>query len=398
MYANCSPSCAPTTTSTLSPASPTGSNGWYTAPVHVTLSATDSGSGVAETRCVVNPAGPPSAFDDLPTGCAFTGAGRDVARGQHTLYFASEDNSGYKESVRSVAIKIDRRPPTASLTPTGTLGSNGWFVSSVNVHTSGTDPGSGVASCTPNQSLTNETAGRLVNGSCTDNAGLVGNAPPLMIGIDKTAPTVAINISPASPDGLEGWYKRPPRLLVTGTDSISGIAETRCALDPATAPASFSELPAGCPYLTSTNLNTDGSHTLYTASKDRAGRVSAIKQMSWKLDHTPPTIGCAVTPKPLTPADHRLVNVAASVGATDARSGVKGFSLMGVSSNQPDSGLGPDDRPNDIQGFTPGTVDLAGQLRAEAYADTRYYTLKYQAQDHAGNTAYCTPKDNVPLG
>jgi hypothetical protein len=45
-----------------------------------------------------------------------------------------------------------------------------------------------------------------------------------------------------------------------------------------------------------------------------------------------------------------------------------------------------------------GSTVTAGKLRAEAYAATRYYTLKYQAQDHAGNTAYCTPKDNVPPG
>jgi hypothetical protein len=169
-------------------------------------------------------------------------------------------------------------------------------------------------------------------------------------------------------------------------------------LDPANAPASFADMPPGCPYLTSTQLSTDGSHTLYAASKDRAGRLSAVKQVSWKFDHTPPTMGCAVTPKPLTPTDHRMVNIAANVGVTDALSGVKDFWLVSVSSNQPDSGLGPDDLPNDIQGFTFGTVDLAGQLRAEAYAGTRSYTLKYQAQDHAGNTAYCTPKDNVPLG
>jgi hypothetical protein len=367
--------------------------------VHVTLSAIDGGdAGVAETRCVVNPAVLPSTFDDLPTGCAFTGSGRDFERGQHTLYFASDDNFGNKESVRSVAITIDRRPPTVSLTPTGTLGSSGWYLTSVMVHTSGTDPGSGVAGCTLDQSFTNETAGTLVNGFCTDNAGLVGNAQSLMVGIDKTAPTVAVAISPASPNGSEGWYKSTPRLLVTGTDSISGIAETRCALDLVSAPTSFSQLPAGCPYLTNTQLSTEGSHTLYAASKDRAGRVSPVKQVSWKLDRTPPTMGCAVTPKPLAPADHRMVNVAASVGVTDALSGVKGFSLVSVSSNQPDSGLGAGDLPNDIQGFTSGTVDLAGQLRAEAYSGTRYYTLKYQAQDHAGNTAYCTPKDNVPLG
>ena len=65
-------STAPTTTISLSPALPNGDNGWYTVPVGVAVSADDdSGSGISETRCVLDPPTPPSLFGDLPAGCDY---------------------------------------------------------------------------------------------------------------------------------------------------------------------------------------------------------------------------------------------------------------------------------------------------------------------------------------
>jgi len=85
----------PATTVSLNPTSPDGSAGWYVSNVHATVSASDAGgSGVAETRCVLDPASVPAAFDDIPAGCAFTSTGADVTGdGQHTLYAASKDNA-----------------------------------------------------------------------------------------------------------------------------------------------------------------------------------------------------------------------------------------------------------------------------------------------------------------
>src|SRR5207247_1938676 len=45
----------PSTAIALDPSAPSGSNGWYRGPVGVTVSATDAGSGVYETRCVTDP-------------------------------------------------------------------------------------------------------------------------------------------------------------------------------------------------------------------------------------------------------------------------------------------------------------------------------------------------------
>ena len=129
-------STPPATTIGLLPALPNGNNGWYTEPVRMSVSADDSGgSGVAETRCVLDPETPPSLFDDVASGCPYMGAGADVASdGQHEVYAASKDNAGDDESPVSASFKIDRTPPTVTCavpTPTFELGSAGGPVTAV---------------------------------------------------------------------------------------------------------------------------------------------------------------------------------------------------------------------------------------------------------------------------
>ena len=107
---------------------------------------------------------------------------------------------------------------------------------------------------------------------------------------------------------------------------------------------------------------------------------------------------CSVKPSTLRlPANnHKLVTVEASVSVTDSGSGPDGFKLLSVLSDQPDSGLGKDDVPDDIQGWDIGTNDTSGQLRAERYGGARVYTLTYQGFDKAGNNANCEVTVTVP--
>jgi FG-GAP repeat len=125
----------PVTTITLNPASPNGTGSWYVSTVHAAVSATDiGGSGLAETRCVVDPLIAPTSFDDLPQApCPYTGGGADITSdGQHTLYAASKDAADNAETpIKSVSFKMDQAPPnvTCGPTPTFTLGGPGGSVS-----------------------------------------------------------------------------------------------------------------------------------------------------------------------------------------------------------------------------------------------------------------------------
>jgi hypothetical protein len=84
-------------------------------------------------------------------------------------------------------------------------------------------------------------------------------------------------------------------------------------------------------------------------------------------DTTPPSVTCSARPASLKSNNHKLASITTTVNVTDAGSGAAGYTLVSVQSNQPDSGLGPGDLPNDIQGWTTGTADTSGLLRTERY-------------------------------
>ncbi len=133
----------PVTTIVLSPSTP-DVNGWYVFSVKPSISATDIGTGVAETRCVLDPLVAPATFDDLPATpmCPYLGLGQYVlTEGVHTLWAASKDNAGTKETPVKIVFKIDKTPPTSSITSLAQFQGAGSFP----VAWSGTDNLSGVA-------------------------------------------------------------------------------------------------------------------------------------------------------------------------------------------------------------------------------------------------------------
>jgi hypothetical protein len=137
----------------------------------------------------------------------------------------------------------------------------------------------------------------------------------------------------------------------------------------------------------------------FTISNASGGSDIGAFELQAPPDTTPPSVSCSATPSKLRlPGNnHKPVTVTASVTVTDGEgSGPNGYKLVSVTSNQPDSGLGPDDVPGDIQGWTIGTNDTSGQLRAERYGGPRTYTLTYRGYDVVGNTKDCSATVTVP--
>jgi hypothetical protein len=160
----------PRTTVTLSPASPTGSHGWYRGTVRASVAATTLIGSVVATRCQLD--GPtPSGFDALPAGCAFAGGGASItADGQHVLYAAAVNDAGQKERPTATSIAIDATPPAVRCSArrpvlrTGTVGAL--------VKATVTDGTSGPASQTVAVPAATSTPGtKIAHLTGTDNAG-----------------------------------------------------------------------------------------------------------------------------------------------------------------------------------------------------------------------------------
>ena len=176
-----------------------GSNGWYTSNVTVGTSGADSVSG--PVTC--------SADQDQTnetTGTTFNGS--------------CTNKAGLSTNAAPLTVKLDKTAPSASLGITGgTTGSNGWYVSDVTVATSGNDTISNPTTCTANQTISGDTTGTSVDGSCTNAAGLVRRAAPITVKLDKTAPVVVVtNLDPSYNVGSV------PTPACTTTDPTSGVA------------------------------------------------------------------------------------------------------------------------------------------------------------------------------
>jgi hypothetical protein len=138
-------------------------------------------------------------------------------------------------------------------------------------------------------------------------------------------PVTTIALSPATPNGSNGWY-RGAAVGVTITALDNGtVAQTRCSLDQAPAPTAFAGLPDAACALTS--VGSDGHHTIYAASSDANGNVEhPLVTSSLKVDRTNPIL----SPSLSTPATIGQAGVTALPNATDATSGVASSSCGAV--------------------------------------------------------------------
>jgi hypothetical protein len=115
---------------------------------------------------------------------------------------------------------------------------------------------------------------------------------------DTTPPMTTISLSPAAPDGTNGWYRNPVTVSLAATDNAggSGVLQTRCAIDPSSVPSSFAALPGS---LCAPMQVGDGMHTVYAASEDKNNNVeNPLVQTTFKVDTKAPTIVAAATSSP----------------------------------------------------------------------------------------------------
>jgi hypothetical protein len=137
-------STAPSTSASLSPAA--NGAGWNnTAPVQVTLTATDAGSGVSQTKYTTD------GSDPATSNTATVYAGPFNISSTTTVKFLSVDRLGNEESTQTKQVNIDTQAPTVTAAIANTITNTAGFLKSGGtyyVYANATDAGSGVNAST----------------------------------------------------------------------------------------------------------------------------------------------------------------------------------------------------------------------------------------------------------
>jgi hypothetical protein len=95
---------------------------------------------------------------------------------------------------------------------------------------------------------------------------------------DTLAPVTTATVSPAQPDGQNGWYVNHVTVNLESADNLSGVAATYYSVDGGVQLAG-----------TTVVLTTEGEHTLTYWSVDHAGNSEAHHTTTFKIDKTPPS-------------------------------------------------------------------------------------------------------------
>jgi hypothetical protein len=281
----------------FSPSGTAGNSGWWRSSVTLSASGSDAHSGLSSLSlsCGSNP-------------CTLS------AQGANSVTASAGDVAGNTAST-STTIYIDSVPPNASLSPSGTLGANGWYVSNVTVTTGGSDATSGVASVQTRlnggawggNSVTITTDGtHTVEGLAYDVAGNVSSTVSTTIRRDTVPPTASLNIP--APNGSNGWFVTNPTVSTGGSDATSGLAFSQVRVD-------------GGAWQSSAVVSGDGTHTVEGRAQDNAGHWSSTVSATVRVDTTPPTANASL-PAPNGQNGWYVSPVTVTAQGDDATSGI----------------------------------------------------------------------------
>jgi hypothetical protein len=264
-------------------------SGFYASPTQITLTATDSGSGVANT------------FYRIDSGATQTYSSPFMVSGDsnYQIVYWSVDWAGHTESQHFFTVKLDGSAPSTSVSTSGTNGWNGWRTSPVQVTLSPSDARSGVAATyyTVDGGPVQTYAGPfLIDGSAihqlnywsVDNVGNTEVQKSEAVKIDKEAPVTESSLS--GPAGNNDYFKGSVQVTLSATDTVAGLASMGSyKIDNGPQMAYMSS-----PF----TVSGDGIHTVSYWSTDLAGNEASPNTITIKIDATAPSTQAALSGTP----------------------------------------------------------------------------------------------------
>ncbi|MFI9811645.1 OmpL47-type beta-barrel domain-containing protein [Saccharothrix variisporea] len=301
---------APVTTATA-PAT------WTNTDVTVRLTASDALSGVRETRYSVD-GGPEQTGTSVP----FT------TEGSHTLTYRSTDHAGNVETARTVTVDIDKTPPGISHHLSPAANAHGWNSGPVTVQFSCTDTGSGIASCGPDRTVSDEGANQPADGTATDRAGNSAT-DPVRVNVDRTAPT--ITATPATTPNSHGWYREDVTVTYSCSDALSGVdtcpAPTVLTENAGTASGTAVDAAGNTATATLTGINVDKTAPTLTGTPSTTTWSTADVTVTWTCTDT--GSGVLDEPAPSTVTGEGA-DLAATASCTDKAGNTTTATVSGI--------------------------------------------------------------------
>ena len=288
-----------------------GNNNWYLSSVDVTLNPQDSASGVNVTKYRINGG----------TWLDYVGPFQVTGNGLHDVEFYSGDYAGNVEGLNAVLVRIDMETPSTGSTPSGTVGTMGWFISNVTFDLAGTDVISGVSDIQyrvdgqawqtyMGSFLVSGEGGHTVEYFSVDVAGNTETTQSVQVKIDTQGPATTDDVS--GPAGSGGWYTGDVTIALTSSDVMSGVMESMYRVD-------------GGPWRTYSlpfSISSDGSHTVDYYSLDNASNAESTRSISMKIDTEAPGTTDSVSGIE-GDNDWYTGNVAITLSGSDSMSGVQ---------------------------------------------------------------------------
>ncbi len=137
-----------------------------------------------------------------------------------------------------------------------------------------------------------------------------------------------------------------------------------------------------------------GVHTITLNATDEAGNTGSGTVIVTVVDTTSPQMTVTATPSVIWPPNHKYVEVKVNVTAFDICDPSPVITLVSITSNEPDNGIGDGNTTNDIVIID----DFTFKLRAErsGTGSGRIYTVTYKATDSSGNYVIASVTIEVP--
>jgi hypothetical protein len=371
----CDPGCEPPPPPILPPSisanlncSSWGDNGWCAGSLSIDLSASD-------------PQGEAVIISGSLSGNAFACPAGDTAcsialnnEGTGTVSYVVNSATGLSSN-GSTSYKRDVTTPQIDGSFSGVAGSNGWYVSDVDLNASASDLTSGLASfditldggsSTTYADITLSDGIHTVLLSATDNA---GNTTEIVQAFNIDTITPNLNLAISGTTGAHGWYRSSVHVTASASDAGSGVAQVEASKNGGAwfvvgGPVSF----------------TNGHHTYQFRTTDNAGNLTETPVQEIYVDGTGPDIQL-VEETSLGETVYYEVQDPAT-GSGEAGSGLV---LLQFVIEDDDERFAKIVWQEDITGnYYDGGVLWDGKFNG-AQAPAGMYTLTIKARDTAGN-------------